>query len=115
MKHYIPRRGDVIWINFDPQLGHEQAGRRPALVFSVEYYNRYSGLLLCCPITSRIKEYPFEVLIPAGLKVKGAILSDQMKSFDWGSRDISYICKMPEIVVNDVLAKFQSIIEIETT
>ena len=92
MTTYIPARADIAWLNFDPQLGREQAGRRPALILSQQYYNK-AGLLICCPITSKIKQYPFEVLIPDGLKVHGAVLSDHVKSVDWRERDISFICK----------------------
>ena len=73
---YVPNRGDVVWVTLNPQAGHEQAGRQPALVLSPATYNSKVGLAILCPITSQIKGYPFEVLIPAGLKISGAILSD---------------------------------------
>lgn len=76
---YIPDRGDIIWISFTPQAGHEQAGRRPALVLSPAAYNGKVGLAILCPVTSNVKNYPFEVLIPNGLQISGAILSDQVK------------------------------------
>ena len=81
---YVPQRGDVVWLDFDPQAGHEQAGRRPALVLTQGSYNGRVGLMLCCPLTTRIKGYPFEVLL-AG-KPASAVLSDQVKSLDWRTR-----------------------------
>ena len=83
---YVPARGDVVWINFTPQSGHEQAGHRPALVLSPLAYNVKTGLMLCCPITSREKGYPFEVKLGADAGVKGVVLSDQIKSLDWKAR-----------------------------
>ena len=83
---YVPRRGDVVWLTFNPQAGHEQAGRRPAVVLSPNAYNAKVGLALLCPITSQVKGYPFEVLLPHGLPVSGAILADQIKSLDWQAR-----------------------------
>ena len=78
---YVPDRGDAVWLDFDPQAGHEQAGRRPAIVLSPAGYNRKVGLAIFCPVTTRIKGYPFEVVIPEGLKISGAILADQVKNF----------------------------------
>ncbi|MGI8435697.1 MAG: endoribonuclease MazF [Chthoniobacterales bacterium] len=80
---YVPDRGDVVWIEFDPQAGHERAGHRPAVVLSPRSYNQKSGLALVCPVTSRIKGYPFEVQLTTDWAVKGAVLCDQMKSLDW--------------------------------
>lgn len=80
---FIPERGDVVWINLDPQAGHEQAGVRPVLVLSPASYNGRVGLMVCCPITTQSKGYPFEVLIKNNLKVSGVILADQVKSLDW--------------------------------
>ena len=85
-KGFIPDRGQIVWIDFDPQSGHEQSGRRPALVVSPADYNEKVGLSLLCPITSQVKGYPFEVEIPKGLGVSGVILSDQVKSLDWRAR-----------------------------
>jgi mRNA interferase MazF len=98
---YIPRRGDAIWLNFNPQSGHEQAGRRPALVLSPEAYNRKAGLAIFCPITSQVKGYPFEVKLPAGLPVNGVVLADQVKSLDWRVRDVALIKKLPMQIVNE--------------
>jgi mRNA interferase MazF len=96
---YVPRRGDAVWLNFNPQSGHEQAGRRPALVLSPEEYNRKTGLAIFCPITSQVKGYPFEVKLPAGLPVNGVVLADQVKSFDWQMREAALIKKLPAQVV----------------
>ena len=87
---YIPERGDAVWITLDPQAGHEQAGHRPALVVSPKSYNGKVGLALLCPITSAIKGYPFEVLVPAGLKTSGAILADHIRNIDWKFRRAEY-------------------------
>lgn len=102
---YCPKRGDVVWISFTPQAGHEQAGHRPALVLSPLTYNRKVGLALLCPITSRVKGYPFEVEIPPGLKVSGAILSDQIKNLDWSARNAALLCALPDSIVREVLGK----------
>lgn len=107
---YVPERGDAIWINFNPQAGHEQAGRRPAIVLSPQTYNEKVGLCLLCPITSKIKGYPFEVLIPANLSVTGAVLSDQAKSLDWQVRNAEFITKLPESVTTEVLKKLKSLL-----
>src|SRR5260370_14729804 len=82
-KAYIPERGDAVWITLDPQAGHEQAGRRPALVLSPSVYNRRVGLALFCPITSQVKGYPFEVAIPPRFSIRGVVGADQVKSLDW--------------------------------
>jgi mRNA interferase MazF len=102
---YVPERGDVIWISLSPQAGHEQAGRRPAVVLSPVAYNGKVGLAILCPITGQIKGYPFEVLIPPGLAVSGAILSDQVKSLDWQARQAEFICALPVVTVAEVLRK----------
>ena len=81
-KMYFPDRGDVVWLNFSPKAGHEQSGRRPAVVASPKSYNKKVGLGLFCPITSQIKGYPFEVAIPAGMSMSGVVLSDQIKILD---------------------------------
>lgn len=101
---YAPRRGDIVWLSFDPQAGHEQAGRRPAFVLSPENYNRKTGLFLACPITSRVKGYPFEVLLPDGLAVGGVILVDQIKSLDWKVRKAEFAESTTHKVSEDVLA-----------
>ena len=109
-KTYIPEQGDLVWIEFNPQAGHEQSGLRPALVISPTAYNNKVGLALMCPITSKIKEYPFEVILPDKFKIKGAILSDQIKSLDWHARKAKFIAKAPLETINDVIAKIKTII-----
>ncbi len=111
MAVYCPRRGDVIWISFNPQAGHEQAGHRPALVLSPEPYNRKVGLVLACPLTSQVKGYPFEVVVPNGFKVSGAILSDQVKSLDWRVRQASLLCALPLETVQQVLNKLGTLLD----
>jgi mRNA interferase MazF len=108
---YVPERGDVVWLNFNPQAGHEQAGKRPAFVLSPATYNRRVGLALFCPVTNKIKGYPFEVNVPVGLAVTGTILSDQIKSLDWQTRNADFICKMPDEVTEQVLAKAATLLE----
>lgn len=107
---YIPERGDVIWLQFNPQAGHEQAGRRPALVLSPKAYNSKAGLMLCCPVTSKIKGYPFEVQLPADFDVTGVILSDQVRSLDWKAHKAEFIAQAPEGVVNEVLEKLNTLL-----
>ena len=109
---YAPDRGDAVWVTFDPQAGHEQAGRRPALVMSPATYNRKVGLAVLCPITNQIKGYPFEVVIPHGLKVTGAILSDQVKNLDWKARDAKLICKLPASVTAEALKKLNALLRL---
>jgi len=94
-----------VWITLTPQAGHEQAGRRPAVVLSSKSYNGKTGLAILCPITSQIKNYPFEVLLPAGLPVAGAILSDQVKNLDWCARNAELICTLPTETISEVLQK----------
>lgn len=102
---YVPQRGDVVWLSFQPQAGHEQRGRRPALVLSPAAYNGKVGLALFCPITSHVKGYPFEIAIPEGLAVSGSVLSDQVKSLDWRARQAAYVGRLPGAQVLEVLAK----------
>lgn len=110
VKKYIPERGDIVWLQFNPQSGLEQAGKRLALVISPASYNEKVGLSLFCPVTSKIKGYPFEVIIPQNLPIEGAILSDQVKSLDWQSRKASFICKVPDETLIEVLSKIQLLI-----
>lgn len=105
-----PNRGDIVWISFDPQAGHEQAShvkarRGPALVLSPREYNSRSSYCVVCPITSAIKGYPFEVVLPAGLAVTGAVLADQLKSIDRHARRIEVVGQAPKEIVEDVTAK----------
>ncbi|MGB4548049.1 MAG: endoribonuclease MazF [Syntrophales bacterium] len=104
-KAYVPKRGDVIWITMNPQAGHEQAGRRPAVVLSPVTYNEKAGLAIMCPVTSQIKGYPFEVTLPSGLPVSGVILADQVKSLDWHALKAEMICTLPSKVISEILQK----------
>ena len=113
MPTYAPRRGDVVWLTFDPQAGHEQAGRRPAYVVSPEAYNRKTGLFLVCPVTSRVKGYPFEVPLPAGIAVSGVVLSDQIKSLDWKERRAEFASTTDEATLGNVIARILPLIEEE--
>ena len=108
---YVPERGDVVWITFNPQAGHEQAGRRPAVVLSPKSYNSKVGLALLCPITSQVKGYPFEVPIPDGLPVNGVILSDQVKSLDWRARNAEKACSLPADTMKRVMQRVKALIE----
>lgn len=112
-KPYCPDRGDIVWLEFDPQRGHEQAGRRPALVLSPIDYNRKSGLAVLCPVTKQIKNYPYEVAIPQGLSVQGIVLVDQIKSSDWVSRNSEFYCEMPSSLVQEVLDKIGTLLKME--
>ncbi|MBI4752849.1 endoribonuclease MazF [Candidatus Desantisbacteria bacterium] len=107
---YIPDRGDVVWISLNPQAGHEQAGRRPAVILSPVTYNRKAGLAILCPITNQIKGYPFEVVIPAGKNISGVILADQVKSLDWRIRRTELICVLSEITIKETLRKLGTLL-----
>lgn len=109
---FIPDRGDIVWIKFHPQVGHEQAGRRPAIVLSAANYNGRTGLAVVCPITNQAKGYPFEVALPLGLPVSGVILADQIKSLDWRGRQASLLCRVPDAVVSSVLEKLKVLLQI---
>jgi len=98
---YIPERGDIIWLEFDPQKGHEQKGRRPGIVLSKKEYNQKSNLAIICPVTSKIKGYPFEVKVNS--IIQGVILSDQIRSIDWKSRNAAFIEKIPEEILKEIL------------
>ncbi len=111
MASYVPSRGDLVWLQFDPRAGHEQTGRRPALVISPSAYNRRVGLALCCPVTSHAKGYPFEVSLPDGLGVRGVVLSDQIKNLDWRVREARRIGSAPDDVVQETVAKIVSLID----
>jgi mRNA interferase MazF len=100
----------VVWLSFNPQAGHEQAGRRPAVILSPAAYNRRVGLALCCPITSQIKGYPFEVVIPIGLPVSGVVLADQIRNLDWRARQAEFICRLPDNAVRLVLARLSRLL-----
>ncbi|MFN7988652.1 MAG: endoribonuclease MazF [Thermoanaerobaculia bacterium] len=108
---FVPDRGQVIWLTFNPQAGHEQAGRRPAVVLSPAAYNGKAGLILACPVTSHAKGYPFEVALPSGLPIVGVILADQLRSLDWRVREAALICQAPEGVIAEVLAKASALLQ----
>lgn len=110
MSSYTPAQGDFVWLVFIPQAGHEQAGRRPAVVLSPASYNERVGLAICCPITNQIKGYPFEVVLPPGLPITGAILADQIKSLDWRARQARYIAQAPASIVDEVVQKLQTLL-----
>ena len=101
----VPELGAIGWLVFDPQAGREQAGRRPAIVLSHTRYNEKTGLAVFCPITSRVKGYPFELAVPAGLSVGGVVLCDHVRSQDWKERQWQPICKVAATFVQDVLAR----------
>lgn len=107
---YVPQCGDIVWITLNPQSGHEQAGRRPAVVLSPGNYNSKTGLAILCPVTSQIKGYPFEVLLPEGLPVAGAILSDQVKSLDWRVRNAELVCALRAETISEVLQKLTTLL-----
>ncbi len=107
---YVPARGDLVWLTFDPRAGHEQRGRRPALVVSPHSYNAKVGLALLCPITSRAKGYPFEVPLPDEGEVTGVVLADQVKSLDWRVREASRIEAAAVSVMAEVLAKIRTLL-----
>ena len=106
-----PGRGDLIWGDFTPQAGHEQAGRRPALVLSPAAYNRKTGLAIACPVTSHAKGYPFEVVLPDGLPVSGVVLADHVRNIDWQARHASRIGQAGDDVVAEVCGKLAALIE----
>ncbi len=107
-KQFVPDVGDVVWLQFSPQSGHEQAGHRPALVLSPAPYNKKTGLMLCCPMTTQIKNYPFEVLIVG--KQASVVLADQLKNVDWKARKASYLGKISEAELQEVRAKIKALI-----
>jgi mRNA interferase MazF len=110
MSAYCPARGDIVWIDFTAKAGHEQSGKRPAIVLSPLAYNRAVGLMLCCPITSKEKGYPFEVRIPEGNQLSGVVLSDQVRSLDWKARNATFVSRAPREFTEDVLAKLQTLL-----
>ncbi len=107
---YIPERGDVVWIDFNPQTGFEQAGRRPAVVLSPSSYNQKVRLAIFCSVTNQVKGYPFEVAIPAGEKISGVILSDQVKSLDWQKRKVDFITKLSNETIQQVMVKLKTLL-----
>ncbi len=109
VKHYIPQKGDLVWLDFTPQSGHEQSGRRPAIVLSPSEYNEKTGLGIFCPLSSKEKGYPFEVKI-RNKKISGVILSDHIKSLDWMSRNAELISNVSDSELEEVLEKIKVLI-----
>lgn len=107
---FIPDRGDLVWLQFDPQAGREQAGKRPALVLSPKAYNGRVGLAILCPITSRMKGYPFEVALPSGAAIDGVVLADQAKSLDWRVRQARFAGRADAAVVAETLTKLRTLL-----
>jgi mRNA interferase MazF len=114
MSSYVPDRGDLVWLEFTPQAGSEHRGRRPALILSPKTYNGKVGLALLCPVTSKIKGYPFEVVLPDGCAVSGGVLSDQLKSLDWRSRKVKFIERVSSDVMAMVTARVLPLLEPDT-
>ena len=114
VNQYIPDEGDLIWLDFDPQAGHEQAGRRPALVISSWQFNKKASLAYVCPITTRVKGYSTETALPAGLPVQGVVLCSHLRSADWQARNPKLIGKVPDDVLLSVREIVASIAGIET-
>lgn len=110
-KSYVPKRGDLIWENFSSSKGHEQRGRRPAVVLSPQSYNGKSGMALVVPVTSKIKDYPFEVVISIDIRTSGVALCDQLRTIDWIGRDVKFIETLPLALVDDILAKSKVLLE----
>ena len=110
---YVPDTGDVVWVDFDPQAGREQAGRRPAVVLSPAAYNSRAGLALACPITSHAKGYPFEVPLPAGFKVQGVILSDHLKSIDWKARRATRAAQLNDETLEAVRDRIRALLQLD--
>ena len=106
-----PDSGDIVWLQFTPQQGHEQSGKRPALVLSPKAYNQKSSLAVCCPITTKVKGYPFEVRVE-GKSVKGVVLADQVKSLDWQAREASFAEKASAGTVNEVRKLLKTLLEL---
>jgi mRNA interferase MazF len=109
-KPYVPDAGDLVWLTFDPQAGHEQRGRRPALVVSPRAYNSQARLAVACPVTSHVKGYPFEVRLPAGGRIQGAVLADHVKNLDWQARRVVFEAKATEYVLTEVRERLRALL-----
>jgi mRNA interferase MazF len=107
---YVPDCGELVWLSFAPQSGHEQSGSRPAIVISPKLYNERSGLAVFCPVTSRVKGYPFEVRLPEGAPVQGVILADQLKSLDWKARHAERIGKSSAETMQEVMGRIRALL-----
>jgi mRNA interferase MazF len=109
-RSYVPDAGDLVWLTFDPQAGHEQRGRRPALILSPRAYNEKARLAIACPITSQVKGYPFEVPLPRGAKIAGVVLADHVKNLDWQARRVVFEAKAAAEVVTDVRERLRALL-----
>jgi len=109
----VPDAGDLIWLNFNPQAGHEQAGHHPALVLSPRIYHERTALAIVCPITSNTEAYPFKVMLPDGLTIRGAVLADQVKSIDRQAREPRIAAKRQASVLVEVQAKLAALLGID--
>jgi len=109
---YVPDAGDLVWLTFDPQAGHEQRGRRPALILSPRVYNAKARLAIACPITSHVKGYPFEVPLPPGGKISGVVLADHVKNLDWQARRVVFDVKAPADILTDVRERIRALLEL---
>lgn len=112
VREYVPDSGDLVWIDFTPQAGREQAGRRPAVVLTARSYNDKAGLAVFCPITSQSKDYPFEVALPPDSRIRGVILSDHLKSLDWRKRNVQKAGKLPPVILTTVLESISVLLQI---
>jgi mRNA interferase MazF len=110
-RKYVPKRGDVVWLHFNPQADYEQAGRRPAVVLTPEDYNRKTSLALFCPVTSQIKGYPFETPLLPNMPVRGVVLCDQIKSLDWTVRKAEFIFELPQQTLAEVMGKASALLK----
>ena len=106
----MPDAGDLVWLTFDPQAGHEQRGRRPALILSPRVYNAKARLAIACPITSHVKGYPFEVPLPGGSPITGVVLADHVKNLDWQARRVVFESKAPADVTTDVRERLRALL-----
>jgi mRNA interferase MazF len=113
MAAYVPDRGDDVWMDFNPQAGHEQGGRRPAVVPSPRTYNKPSGLALFCPVTNRAKGYPFEVALPSDSPVTGVVLVDQVRNLDWNARRAEFIGELDQETLAEVLEKLRPLVALD--
>jgi len=111
---YVPGQGDLIWLDFDPQAGHEQGGRRPAVVLSPKAYNQVTGLALVCPVTNREKGYPFEVPLPIGLPVGGVVLADHVKNQDWRARHAEFVGRLDAVTLTAIVQRTRSLLPQDT-
>jgi mRNA interferase MazF len=111
--NYCPEAGDFIWIDLDPTVGHEQSGRRPAIVLSPNNYNAAAGLCVICPITSRVRDYPFEAKLPEGAGFRGVVLADQPRSISWEKRPIQHAGRAPDIVLTEVRERLAALLGID--